>query len=74
MHQLALAMVQGVLTGEASCYEQTNDSSRHVSEIFMKVLEIPRAMFDLTVPGLQNYVYHLFRLQNVEVRILYLQT
>ena len=46
MHQLALAIVQHVLTEEVSCYKQNNDSSHHVSEIFYDILEIPGAMLD----------------------------
>ena len=69
VHQLALAMVLGVLTKEVS-YLQNNDSSPHVSEIFMKFLEL------FLLWQFRDYrmdVYHLFCLQNVEVVILYTQ-
>ena len=41
VHQLALAMVQGVLTEEVSCYLQNNDSSTQASEIFMTFWKFP---------------------------------
>ena len=40
-HQLAPAMVKGVLTEEVSCYLQNKDSSPHASEIFMTFWNIP---------------------------------
>ena len=54
VYQLAPAMVQDVLTEEVSCYLQTNDSSPHVTEIFMTFSEIPGAIFVLTLSRLQN--------------------
>ena len=55
VHQLASAMIQGVLTEEVSwsCYLQ-NDSSPHVLRDFHDILEIPGAIFVLTVSQLQD--------------------
>ena len=41
VHQLAPAMVQGVLTEEVSCYIQNNDSSPLVSEMFVTFRKFP---------------------------------
>ena len=41
VHQLAPAMVQGVLNEEVSCYLQNNDSSPHASEIFKPFWKFP---------------------------------
>ena len=72
VHQLASAMVQGVLTEEISCYLQNNDSSPHVSEIFMTFWKYPELFLFWLFRDYRMDMYHLFCLQNVEVGILYM--
>ena len=74
VHHLALAMVQGVLTEEVSCYLQINDSSPHASEIFMTFWKFPELLLFWQFRDYRMDVYHLFCLQNVEVGILYMQS
>ena len=66
-------MVQGVLTEEVSYYKQDNNSSSHVSEIFMTFWKFPEVCLFWQFDDYRMGVYHLFHLQYVEVGILYQQ-
>ena len=70
VHQLAPAIVHGVLTEEVSCYLQNNDSSPHASEIFMTFWKFPELVLFRQFRDYRMDVYRLFCLQNVEVGIL----
>ena len=71
--QLVPAIVQGVLTEEVSCYLQNNDSSPHVSEIFMTFWKFLEPFLFWHFRNNRMDLYHLFCLQNVEIGILCMQ-